>query len=108
MRYVALLACRTVLVITRNPAPHQSEYAGPCSNNRLLKSAYNLQESILVRRDDLATFEGDQAAERGDVDRVLEEADAAISHQDVDAARMEREELVVSARVIALGDAVGG
>ena len=39
-----------------------------------------------------------------DVDRVLEEADAAVADQDVDAAGVEREELVVGAGVVALGD----
>ena len=38
-----------------------------------------------------------------DVDRVLEEPDAAVAHQDVDAAGVEREELVVGAGVIARG-----
>ena len=64
--------------------------------------------SIRVGGDDFATPEGDEAAEGDDVDRVLEEPDAAVAHQDVDAAGVEREQLVVGAGVVARGDAGPG
>ena len=61
--------------------------------------------SILVGGDNLTTLERHQAAEGHEVDRVLDEADAAITHQDVDAAGMEGEQFVVGAGVVARGDA---
>lgn len=61
-------------------------------------------KSILVGGDDLATIERNQTAKRDDVDRVFEETDAAITHQNVDAAGTERRKLIVIAGIVALGD----
>ena len=62
------------------------------------------RRSILVGGDNLTAVERNQTTKRDDVDRVFQEADAAITHQDVAAARVERGELVVIAGVVALGN----
>ena len=80
------------------PCPSETRVRGPCADgrdhacdattpkNHVL--THRIHFSIRVRADDLAARDSGDGLPGGDVDRVLDEVDAAVDEQDVDAARM--------------------